>query len=211
MTEETTQKEKEQTMENEIKIQAEIVSEDTCEFTVDRSVYPSGSVYFGSKEKAKGSPLPEALFGIENVVGVLVSENVVKVTKSGYEDWMTVAKQIGTAIRTQLQSGVPAISEAVKANLPPEDEIREKVQQLFDTEINPAVAQHGGHVDLVDVKGNVVYLQMGGGCQGCGMADVTLKQGIEKAIRDLAPEVGDILDVTDHAGGRNPYYTPEKK
>ncbi|MEK6571054.1 MAG: NifU family protein [Bacteroidota bacterium] len=198
-------------MDDEIKIKAEVLNEETCEFTIDPPVYPGGSVYFASKEAAKGSPLAEAFFEIENIVGVLVSENVVKVRKEGYEDWMPVAKQIGAAIRAQLQSGMPSISEAVKANLPPEDEIREKVQQLFDSEINPAVAQHGGHVDLVDVKGNVVYLQMGGGCQGCGMADVTLKQGIERAIREIVPEVGDILDVTDHAGGRNPYYTPEKK
>ena len=174
-------------------------------------MYPGSSAYFKNIDAAKGSPLAEKVFEIENIVSMVVAENVVKVTKSGDEDWMTVAKQVGAAIRTQLQSGVPAISEVVKANIPPEDEIREKVQQLFDTEINPAVAQHGGHVDLVDVKGNVVYLRLGGGCQGCGMADVTLKQGIEQAIRELVPEVGDILDVTDHAGGRNPYYTPEKK
>lgn len=198
-------------MDQEIKIQAEIVSEETCQFTVDRVVYPGGSVYFANKQKAKGSPLAETLFEIENVVGVLVSENIVKVTKAGYEDWLPVTKQIGTIIRAQLQSGVPAISETVKANIPPEDVIREKIQELFDTEINPAVAMHGGVVDLVDVKGNVVYLRMGGGCQGCGMADVTLKQGIERAIHEVVPEVGEILDVTDHAGGRNPYYSPEKK
>ncbi|MBI4429852.1 MAG: NifU family protein [Ignavibacteriales bacterium] len=198
-------------MDQEIKIQAEIVSEDTCQFTVDRPVYFAGSVYFANKEKAKGSPFAEALFEIENIVGVLVSENLVKVTKAGYQDWMPVAAQIGTIIRAQLQSGVPAISERVKENLPSEDEIREKVQHLFDTEINPGVAMHGGVVDLVDVRGNVVYLRMGGGCQGCGMADVTLKQGIERAIHEVVPEVGEILDATDHAGGRNPYYSPEKK
>ena len=73
------------------------------------------------------------------------------------------------------------------------------------------VAAHGGHVSLLGVKGNTVYLKLGGGCQGCGQADVTLKQGIETAIRLAAPEVGDILDSTDHASGRNPYYTPSAK
>lgn len=198
-------------MPDEIKIQAEILAEETCQFTLDRPVYPGGSVYFANKEKAKGSPLAEALFEIESVVGILVSENIVKVTKAGNEDWMPVAKQIGGIIRSQLQSAVPAISEALKVNLPSEEVIRGKIQQLFDTEINPAVAMHGGSVNLIDVKGNAVYLRLGGGCQGCGMADVTLKQGIERAIREVAPEVGDILDVTDHAEGRNPYYSPEKK
>lgn len=198
-------------MDQEIKIQAEVISEETCQFTVDPPVYPGGSAHFANKGAAKGSPLAEKIFEIENIVGMMVTENVVKVTKIGNEDWMPVAKQIGGIIRAQLQSGVPAISETIKANLPSEEVIREKIQQLFDAEINPAVAMHGGSVDLIDVKGNVVYIRLGGGCQGCGMADVTLKQGIERAIREVAPEVGDILDATDHAAGRNPYYTPEKK
>lgn len=198
-------------MDAEIKIQAEVINEQICQFTVDRPVYTHGSVYFANKEAAEGSPLAETLFAIEDVIGILVSENIVKVTKTGSEDWIPISKRIGAAIRTQLQSGVPAVSDTMKANLPPEDVIREKVQQLFDVEINPAVAMHGGNVDLVDVQGNVVFLRLGGGCQGCGMADVTLRQGIEKAIREVVPEVGDILDVTDHAAGRNPYYTPSKK
>lgn len=89
--------------------------------------------------------------------------------------------------------------------------IRAKIQDLLDTAINPAVAGHGGVVSLVDVKGKMVYLQMGGGCQGCGMADVTLKQGIEAMIREELPEVADIIDVTDHAAGENPYSAASKK
>jgi len=89
-------------------------------------------------------------------------------------------------------------------------EIKERVQHLLDTSINPGVAGHGGFVRLMDVQGNVVYLQMGGGCQGCGMADVTLKAGIERLIKEEIPEVAEVLDTTDHAAGRNPYYTPSK-
>ena len=89
--------------------------------------------------------------------------------------------------------------------------IRAKIQDLLDTAINPAVAGHGGMVSLVDVKDKMVYLQMGGGCQGCGMADVTLKQGIETMIREELPEVVEILDVTDHAAGQNPYSAASKK
>ena len=89
-------------------------------------------------------------------------------------------------------------------------EIKERVQHLLDTSINPGVAGHGGFVRLMDVQDNVVYLQMGGGCQGCGMADVTLKAGIERLIKEEIPEVTEVLDTTDHAAGRNPYYTPSK-
>jgi Fe-S cluster biogenesis protein NfuA len=91
-----------------------------------------------------------------------------------------------------------------------DEEIREKVQQLIDSAINPAISGHGGFVDLVDVKEGVVYLAMGGGCQGCGMADVTLRHGIEALLRDEVPEITEIVDATDHMAGENPYYTPAK-
>ena len=86
------------------------------------------------------------------------------------------------------------------------DELMTKVQDLIENMINPAVAGHGGFVQLVDVKDNKVYLQMGGGCQGCGAADVTLKQGIERTLRTKLPEITAVRDVTDHAGGQAPYY-----
>ncbi len=73
-------------MDQEIKIQAEVISEETCQFTLDRPVFPGGSIYFGNKESANGSPLAEQLFTIENIVSLLVSENVVKVTKSGSDE-----------------------------------------------------------------------------------------------------------------------------
>jgi Fe/S biogenesis protein NfuA len=85
-----------------------------------------------------------------------------------------------------------------------------KVQELIDATINPAVAGHGGFVQLIDVKDNKVYLQMGGGCQGCGAADITLKAGIERLIKEEIPEIEEVLDTTDHESGSNPYYTPGK-
>ena len=90
------------------------------------------------------------------------------------------------------------------------EELATKVQELIDSTINPAVAGHGGFVQLVEVKDNKVYLQMGGGCQGCGAADVTLKAGIERLIEEELPEIEEVLDSTDHSSGTNPYYTPDK-
>ncbi len=84
------------------------------------------------------------------------------------------------------------------------------VQKVLDDEINPAVATHGGWVTLLDVKDDKVYIALGGGCQGCGMVDVTLKQGIEVRIKEMVPEIREIIDSTDHAGGTNPYYRPSK-
>ena len=84
------------------------------------------------------------------------------------------------------------------------------IQELIETRVNPAVAGHGGHVELIDVKDSVVYILLGGGCQGCGMVDVTLKQGIEVMIKEAVPEIHEVIDTTDHAGGTNPYYQPAK-
>lgn len=89
--------------------------------------------------------------------------------------------------------------------------IAEKITQVLEKQINPSIASHGGNVTLVAEEDGVVYLQLGGGCQGCGMASVTLKQGIETALRESIPEITEVVDVTDHQGGENPYYAPSKK
>ena len=83
--------------------------------------------------------------------------------------------------------------------------------QLFDEEVNPMVARHGGRVELIDVQDAVVMLRMGGGCQGCGMADVTLRQGIEGMLAQHIPEIRGIVDITDHTSGANPYFQASKK
>ena len=91
------------------------------------------------------------------------------------------------------------------------DPLALEIQNLFDEYVNPGVASHGGHVSLIDVRDNKAYIQLGGGCQGCGMADVTLKQGIEVAIKEAVPSIEEVVDVTDHDAGDNPYYQPAKK
>jgi Fe/S biogenesis protein NfuA len=80
------------------------------------------------------------------------------------------------------------------------------IQRLLDEKINPGVAAHGGRVSLVDIEAGRVVLQFGGGCQGCGMIDVTLKEGIEKTLMSEIPEITEVVDVTDHAAGDNPYF-----
>ncbi len=84
------------------------------------------------------------------------------------------------------------------------------VQELFDTRINPNLASHGGHVELLDIQDHTVYVRLGGGCQGCGMVDVTLRHGIEALLKDEFPDIESVVDTTDHAQGTNPYYQPAK-
>ena len=191
---------------DQVAITGEPISDAVCRFTVDRPVLPEKSFAFSSRESAQGSPLAERLFEIEGVAMIVISHHQLTITKTSAVDWPVIGKGIGAAIRAHLASGDPAVDATVWDRLPPSEEIKQQVQQVLENEINPAVAQHGGIIQLIDVKENVVYIQMGGGCQGCGQANVTLKHGVESAIRRAVPVVGDILDVTDHAAGRNPYY-----
>jgi Fe/S biogenesis protein NfuA len=91
-----------------------------------------------------------------------------------------------------------------------EDPLAAQVQELLEHEVNPGIASHGGHAQLVGVKDDVVYVAMGGGCQGCSMASVTLKQGIEQILKQAIPRIRAVVDATDHALGSNPFYTSDK-
>jgi len=81
-----------------------------------------------------------------------------------------------------------------------------RVQAVLDDRVNPGLAAHGGVVSLVDIQGDRVVLSFGGGCQGCGMADVTLKEGVSAQLKQQIPEISEVVDATDHAAGENPYY-----
>jgi Fe/S biogenesis protein NfuA len=82
----------------------------------------------------------------------------------------------------------------------------EKVRQLLDGQINPALAMHGGYAALDRVEGDTAYVTMGGGCQGCAVSAMTLREGISRSIKEAIPEVSEVIDITDHALGENPYY-----
>ena len=118
----------------------------------------------------------------------------------------------GMSIRNPNRPPLPQASPAMTG--PPPDlsgDVAQRVIQVLDAQINPSIASHGGRADLVAVTDGAAYLRLSGGCAGCGMAAVTLSQGIEVAIKESVPEIVRIVDVTDHASGTNPYYEPAKK
>jgi Fe-S cluster biogenesis protein NfuA len=201
---------------DEIKITAEPVDNHRCKFVVNQPLLPGGVRRFQSAAEAPGSPLAEALFAIPGagVTELIVSGNSVTVVKQDAAPWQTVGKAVGGAIRAALAAGAPAVAAAARrpaaASLD-DDTLYERVAELFDRQVNPMVARHGGRVELIDVQDAVVMLRMGGGCQGCGMADVTLRQGIEGMLAQTIPEVRGIVDITDHTSGANPYFEASKK
>ena len=132
-----------------------------------------------------------------------------------YLEFQGSAFSLLSGIENMLRNYVPEV-EAVKDHrdaLPKpglETPEGKAIWAVLEEEINPSVASHGGHISLVDVQGDTAYIRLEGGCQGCGMADVTLKQGVATQIQRVAPGITNVLDVTDHADGNNPYYQPGK-
>ena len=155
-----------------------------------------------------------------------------EVAFAGFEDGVLTLELGGAGFSTPLFALKVRIENTVRRDFPEVEKVRfadvarpaedtsdkpgmqtpeaEAIQKLLAEQINPAVAAHGGYISLVDVQDDTVYIRLEGGCQGCGMADVTLKQGIEEQIKRCVPEIATVLDVTDHAGGANPYFQPGK-
>ena len=129
---------------------------------------------------------------------ILIDETSAERMEGSTVDWVQGEAGTGFEVRN------PNVRQLGEAE--PTGEMAERVRHVLETRVNPAVASHGGQISLVDVDDADVYLELGGGCQGCGMARVTLKQGVEKMLREAIPDIGEIHDVTDHAAGTNPYY-----
>ena len=194
-----------------ITIRAEplLADPDTCKFTVSRTVHPGGPFFFDDKDRAGGSPLVERLFALPGVAHVLVTENVVTVGKKPSTSWSGLKSAIGTTIRTQLLTAVPAILETphnASTGGRTDAEVRAVVQELLDKEVNRSIAGHGGQISIIDVRDGMLFIAMSGGCQGCAASQVTLRQGVEVMVRRVAPEIVDIVDTTDHEMGKKPFY-----
>jgi len=129
---------------------------------------------------------------------VVIPRSSVDLLMGATVDW--VESMQGSGFKVENPNIVP-IGEGLA-----EGPLADRVKQVIDMQVNPAIASHGGSVTLVEVRDDVVYLEMMGGCQGCGMAAVTLAQGIRRIIMENVPDVKDIVDVTNHDAGVNPYY-----
>ena len=132
---------------------------------------------------------------------VLVDEASVKRLDGATVDYVETVQESGFQI-TPDADAVKAVMEGTG----PAGALADRVRHVLDTEINPAVASHGGSINLVDVQGTEIFIEMAGGCQGCAMSRMTLRQGVERMVSQAVPDVTAIHDVTDHDGGDNPYF-----
>lgn len=155
------------------------------------------------------SPLAGALFEGGGVDSVLVHGMTVLVRQEEGDgrDIADFARAMGQCLRAHLASGHPPVLPEFFGTVPDRESLEKMVNQALEREVNPGIAAHGGEITLESVAGNTVRISMGGGCQGCAASDITLRRGVEKAIRAHAPAVGAVVDVTDHQAGVNPYYT----
>jgi Fe-S cluster biogenesis protein NfuA len=194
-----------------IPIRAEIARDNaSCRFIVGAPLLDEDiSIHFHLKSEAMdNSQLALAVLEVEGVESVLLHgrEVIVFSPASTTEQWEARMRTVAQQIRRVIESDEEIIRQEVLDWIPPEDELRKRVARVIDEEINPGIAAHSGVITLENVRGNTVYIRMGGGCQGCAASEITLKQGIHTLLREKVREVGAIIDVTDHTAGRNPYY-----
>ncbi len=181
----------------------------TCPIRFDRPVSPGGTSLFETPQEAAAWPAVKALLGIPGVHSVIGKGDVLVVARRDSANWPDLLARIQPALIAAFSEvSVPATTrrDISRPMSPAEREFRSRIQDVIDRDINPAVADHGGVITLLDVKDTRVFIHMGGGCQGCAMSTATLKQGVETMLRAQVPEISEILDTTDHAAGANPYF-----
>ena len=177
-----------------------------CRFTSSQTLYV-GTKNVTSAVDAKGLPLAEKLIGLSGIEKLQLIGHLLVVTKTAEREWKDLGQEIESVLTSYLISGEALTPDDVHEKMMLIGRsTKEKVQYLVDTQINPGVAEHGGSVQVVDVRDGGVYLRLHGGCQGCGAADFTLKQGIETIVKRAVPEIHQIIDLTNHRAGMNPYY-----
>ena len=199
-------------MDDKITINSEVDKRNPtiCRFTVNRTLH-IGTASFDDRAQTEHSLLGQKLFEIEGITRVQMIGHLLVVSKAAEQDWQELINRVEAILEAFLVSGFALSQEQVEDRMMLMGRgTKEKIQYLLAHKINPGVAAHAGFVELIDVKDNNVYIRLGGGCQGCGAADFTLRQGIEAIIRKEVPEILQVLDVTDHAAGTNPYYRPAK-
>jgi Fe-S cluster biogenesis protein NfuA len=177
-----------------------------CRFTIKQTLHV-GPISFDDKTKSDGNPLAEAIFEIRGILKIAMIGHLLIVTKRDDANWSEIVPRVEAILSSYLVSGLGLTSDQVLDRMQLVGRSPQaKIEYLLDRQINPGVAAHAGFVELLEVRDDVAYIRMGGGCQGCGAADFTLRHSVEEIILKEAPEIRGVVDVTDHAAGVTPYF-----
>ncbi|MGI9075791.1 MAG: NifU family protein [Gemmatimonadaceae bacterium] len=188
------------------------LDERNCHVVLGRSVPSQDEGVFSSPEAATGHPVAQALFCVRGILSISIDGGDITVTKDSPTPWEALEKPIRYALATAVARIERAAQTGAAAGEPLNDnQMYDLIQLVFHEQINPSIASHGGKIELLDVQDAVATVRMSGGCQGCGMASVTLRQGIETTLRQLVPGLAGLTDITNHSAGTNPYFAAAKK
>ncbi len=181
----------------------------SCDFIVEERLM-EGENRFTRSEGPYGHETVDAILGLPGVDEVVIAGDTITVKKDDDREWRELEEPIAYAIQLAIapQSQMGGVGNSSEID---EDALFDQIEDFFDKEVNPSIASHSGKVELIDIQDRTLIVRMMGGCQGCGMANVTLKQGIEANVTKIWPMIEGIRDVTDHASGTNPYYKSEAK
>jgi len=164
------------------------------------------------------SPLAQKILGFPWADAVLIGKTYVAISKEDWVEWEDLEGPLIELIGTHLshaneseieENPVQELKSSVTGHS--SDPVTQAIERLLEVEVNPAVAAHGGFISLVEVVEDQALIRMEGGCQGCGSARATLKEGVERAILEAVPEIKEVVDVTDHALGENPFYASQNR
>lgn len=181
-----------------VNISAEVTpNPNTLKFNLNRPLVRTGSMNFPDKEKAKGSKLAETLFGIENVIGVMIGRDFITVTKAPASGWQTLVEPVTTTIKRLFESGevlFPDQATAAGGDSGTGD-IERRIIEILDNEIRPAVNMDGGDITFHGYADGIVTLHLQGSCSSCPSAIMTLKMGVENRLKSLIPEVREVVQI----------------
>ncbi|MEM7165300.1 MAG: NifU family protein [Planctomycetota bacterium] len=181
---------------------------DTCVIAVNRPVSPT-PLYVSTPEEAHDHQLALQILELGKLDALLLQDMTITLLKNvNGPKWSEVVPDVEKFVRAYYEEYDRVAEAAERPMTAKEEELTARIREIMENEINPAIASHGGRIDVLGVRDSTVYVHMGGGCQGCGMATVTLREGVEAALSEKVPEIDTILDTTDHAAGTNPYYQP---
>lgn len=171
----------------------------TLKYSVNRTLLAKGAVNLTRLEDARAkSPLAAKLFAVPGIAGVMIGKDFVTVTKTEEGDWDTVHKSCSSLIEQHLAAGEPAVDASAleaDAHKGGDSDVENKIREILDREIRPAVAMDGGDITFEKYEAGVVYLYMQGSCAGCPSSTMTLKAGIETRLKEQIPEIVEVVAV----------------
>ncbi len=171
----------------------------TIKFLLDIRFLEKGSIDFNIEEKAKGSALPEALFNVDGIEGVMIGINFVSITKADSAGWEKVLEPASDIIKDLCSSDKelfdPALKEKAETTSSEDNDVIRKIKDVLDNEIRPAIAMDGGDCEFISYEDAILTLRMQGACSNCPSSVMTLKMGIENRLREEVPDLKEVVQV----------------